>query len=221
MKLKIILIAINALLIVALIVSIFDPNKIDMSIKATLIFFIIFAASMNVFGLVFYWIMENINQRFEKRAAEKFSIYHWLGNPENPITLKAELSGIKEFKPEKFKDNCEIVKKEINKELKELEDLKSYKKFLILKNDSPRLTSLLSSLKTILIAIITASILTFLNLAEFSFMAFMSSYFFLVISGITLLASIDYMSKAIDRHKLLLILISECIEDKERELTLN
>lgn len=147
-----------------------------MSLKSLVLPFIIFTAVINISVFLIFWIIDKIYQRFEKRAAEKFSMYHWLGNPANPITLKDSLSNVKDFTPEKFQHNCSIVKETIVSQLGEAEDLRSYKRFLDLKNESPRLTSLLSSFKTILIAIITATILTFLNFSEFSYMTFTISY---------------------------------------------
>lgn len=186
-----------------------------MSIKNLVLVFIIFTAVINISAFLIFWIIDKIYQRFEKRAAEKFSVYHWLGNPVNPISLKDSLSNIKEFTPENFQHNCSIVKEKILSQLSEAEELRSYKRFLDLKNESPRLTSLLSSFKTILIAIITATILTFLNFNEFSYTTFAISYFVLIISAGTLLVSIDYMSKTVDRDKLLLVLVNECIEEIE------
>lgn len=186
-----------------------------MSFKSLLWPFIIFIVLMNGSVFLIFWTIDKIYQRFEKRAAEKLSIYHWLGNPTNPITLKDSLSNIKDFTPEKFRHNCNIVKAAILSQVGESEELRSYKRFLDLKNKSLRLTSLLSSFKTILIAIITATFLTFLNFSEFSYMTFIISYFVLIISACTLLVSIDYMSKTVDRDKLLLMLVNECIEEVE------
>lgn len=220
LKLKYIFLAVNALLVLASIGPLYNLHVSGMSIKNLILVFIIFIVVINISSFLIFWIIDKIYQRFEKRAAEKFSVYHWLGNPVNPITLKDSLSNIKEFTPENFQHNCSIVKEKILSQLSEAEELRaeelrSYKRFLDLKNESPRLTSLLSSFKTILIAIITATILTFLNFNEFSYTTFAISYFVLIISAGTLLVSIDYMSKTVDRDKLLLVLVNECIEETE------
>lgn len=216
LRLKYVFLAVNTLVVISSIRPLYDLQGSGMSLKSLALPFIIFTALINISVFLIFWTIEKVYQRFEKRAAEKFSIYHWLGNPANPITLKDSLSNIKDFTPEKFQHNCSIVKETILSQIVESEELRSYKRFLDLKNESPRLTSLLSSFKTILIAIITATILAFLNFSEFSYMTFAISYFVLIISAGTLLVSIDYMSKTVDRDKLLLMLVNECIEESEQ-----
>ncbi|MDN7244660.1 hypothetical protein [Planococcus shenhongbingii] len=211
-------IVINILIILSLIGPLFNLYKMNQNIKDLILTFVLSMAMLNLIIFIVSWTIDRVFQWFEKRTKEKYSLYEWLGNPVNPITLKNKLSTMKEFTPENFKGNCRTVKNEILLELSELDDLNNYKKFLELKNKSPRFNSLLSSSQSIFIATITASILTFLNLTEISYFKLIISYFFLIVSAIALITAIDYMSKAMDRDKILLLLVDECIKEKENEM---
>jgi len=73
----------------------------------------------------------------------------------------------------------------------------------------------LSSTQTIFIAAITSSLITFLNFTNLSGLKMFISYIFFLVFFVGLMNTIDFMSKAIDRDKLLLILVNECIQEKE------
>lgn len=212
---------VNLLIVLSLIGPLFDLYKMNQSLTGLILPFALSIGILNFTVFIVSWTIDRVFHWFEKRTKEKYSLYDWLGNPDNPITLKYKLSNMKEFTPENFKTNCRTVKNEILLELSELDDLKNYKKFLELKNNSPRFNSLLSSSQSIFIAVITASILTFLNLTDINYLKLIISYFFLLLSAISLITAIDYMSKAMDRDKILLLLVEECIQEKENEVLQN
>lgn len=180
--------------------------------------FLFFILTLLLFNLAIY-VLEIIYQKFfkwyEKRTNEKYSFYDWIGNPEPPIKIYNEFSNKRDFIAMDFEENYQTLKNKILHELPTEKKLKSYKKYLELQSNSPRLTALLSSLQTILIAVITGALVTFINFTEINGWRFFISYFIALAFFVGLLKAIDFMSTAIDRNRFLLLIVEECIEESE------
>lgn len=187
-------------------------GKNIISIVSPVIVVLIF---VNFSIMIIEFLFNKLIKWYEKRTAEKYNFYEWLGNPHHPISFYEEFSSKKDFETYNFRENCKIIKEKILQEMIDLNELKGYKIFLELKTQSPRLNSLLSSSQTILIAVIVSTLITFLNFSDIKINKLIVSYMILIIFGVGLLKMIDFMSKAIDRNKLLLILVNECIQEKE------
>lgn len=178
---------------------------------------LIYFVTLNLFALGIDSLFNKIFDKLEKRSQEKYSLYDWLGNPQSPISLEQKLTSIKDFSPKEFNKNCSEIKTIITSSLDTLEKLKSYRKYLELKTESPRLTALLNSFQTILIAIITATLITILSFSDVKSWIYLISAFVFIIFFIGLLKVIDWLSKNIDQNRLLLMLVNECIYEKEHE----
>ncbi|TWT05446.1 hypothetical protein FQV26_13515 [Planococcus sp. CPCC 101016] len=150
---------------------------------------------------------------YEKKSREKYNFYQWIGNPDPPINMYEEFKNKKDFSPKDFNENCRLIKTKVKEEMASLNKLKSYKTFLELQINSPRLNAVMNSFQTILIAIITATLITFLNFFDVESKILVISYFVSIILAVGLFKGIDFFSNEIDRNRLLLILVNECIEE--------
>lgn len=186
------------------------------SIIVLLLQFIVTFIVLNLFAVTIDFILSKLFEIYIKRSAEKYDFYEWSGKPDSPIDLYKEFSKKKDFDPTRFKENCEKIKEKIYRDLPELDELKSYKTYLELKSTSPRLSSLLSATQTIFIAVIASSLITFLNYTNINGLKMFFSYIFFMLFYFGLMHIIDFMSKAIDRDKLLLVLVNECIEETKK-----
>ncbi|MDY7044415.1 hypothetical protein RVS70_09380 [Virgibacillus sp. M23] len=188
----------------------------DKRIINIILFTVLCVVSINLLVFLSYYLLEKAFNKLEKRSKEKYNLYDWLGNPKSPINLYGKFSKWKGFDSKNFKENCTYLKDEIKKQTKTVEGLKDYKKYLEIKNSSPRLTTLLNSSQTIIIAVITSSLITFLNFTDKKTSSLFLSYFTFIIFLIGLGIVINFMSNEIERNKLLLVLVNECISEEER-----
>lgn len=212
---------INIILFVICIDPLWQSYLDDIKLIEIVLAYLLIAAFINVMIFASDYLSNKIFNWYEKRSKAKYSLYEWLGYPYPSIDIKKRLSDKKNFTLEEFEENCKIIKKEISLELRDLEGWKSYKKYLELKIDSPRFSSLLSSSQSILIAVIGAAVITFLNVSDKSNTQLVISYIFLFIAGIGLAKVIDLWSSKIDRDRFLLVLVNEYIEEKEKEVLQN
>lgn len=201
-----------------IITSLWNWNEMYLTgeIKNPFLFFVLTLVTTNllIYGLDISY--QKFFKWYEKRTKEKYSFYDWMGNPESPVKMYHEFSNKRDFIATDFEENYQTLKNKILHDLSTEKKLKSYKKYLELQLKSPRLTTLLGSLQTILIAVITGALVTFLNFTEINGWRFFISYFIALAFFIGLLKAIDFMSTAIDRNRFLLLIVDECIEENER-----
>ena len=197
--------------------KIFDLYLKDENIKESVLSFIVAILIYNLFLLIIDVSFNKFFKWYDKHSAEKYNFYEWMGDPHPPIKFYEEFSNIKEFEHDNFIDNCNLIKDKILRDLPNLTDLNGFRTYLELKSASPRLTSLLNSLQTILIAVITSSLITALNFTKWSELKIFLSYILFLTFFVGLMKIIDFISKAIDRDKLLLVLVNECIREKENQ----
>lgn len=150
---------------------------------------------------------------YDKREKEKYNFYDWIGKPDSPLDLQSIYENKKDFARDDFIGNCKLIKDTISDKMNSLEKLQGYRRFLELQTSSPRLNTLMNASQTILIAVITAALITFLNFNDVSVLMLIVSYFVAMIFVVGLLKAIDFYSSKIDRNKLLLVLVNECIEE--------
>jgi len=210
-------IAINLLIILFLAIAFYNgiQNGIQ-PIKLIIVSFIF----LGVFNLIIFVIEKLFNKLgdyliklYDKRKMKNYNLYEWMGEV-RWIKLLDEISNIKEFDKDILHDNFQLIKLEIEKEFDSKEKLISLKLYLETIVESPRLTVLNTVTQTLLMALITTSIINFVNGLYTSNVNSMWYLAIVFVVWIILLVSITYISKQIDRNKLLLKLVLECINEK-------
>lgn len=191
--------------------------NIDGDLKTSLINISVIIIILNVFIFILVFLYNKFFNWYDKRSKEKYSFYDWMGNPDSPINMYEAFKNKKNFSSKEFNENCKLLKKKIKEEMVSSDKLNSYKTFLELQISSPRLNAIMNSSQTILIAVITAALVTFLNFFNVKSFSLIISYFVAIVFIIGLFKAIDFFSIEIDRNKLLLVLVNECIEENESE----
>lgn len=153
--------------------------------------------------------------KYEKRRMKNYNLFEWLGESKS-IELYGNLASIKEFDRTNFIDSFNRVKGEIKKEFNNEGKLEALRILLEIKVESPRLTMLPTVTITILIAIITSSIISFVNgIISFAVTGVIYEVIFMIVMFVLLMA-INFFSEEIDKHKLLLKLVIECLNEYSR-----
>lgn len=191
--------------------------SINGDLKTVLINISVIIIILNVFIFMLVILYNKFFNWYDKRSKEKYNFYDWMGNPDSPINMYEAFKNKKNFSPKEFNKNCKLIKKKIKEEMVSIDKLNSYKTFLELQISSPRLNAVMNSSQTILIAVITAALVTFLNFFNVKSFSLIISYFVAIVFIIGLFKAIDFFSSEIDRNKLLLVLVKECIEENESE----
>ncbi|WBL16432.1 hypothetical protein [Sutcliffiella sp. NC1] len=161
-------------------------------------------------------LLSYLFRRYEKRVMENYNLFKWMGEL-NWIGLFGNLKNIKDFDKNTIHNNFERIKKEIRKEYHTIDRLKSLQLYLEVKVESPKLVTLNSSIQTILIALITSSLVGLVNISSIGDLKF---YLYLCIVGIVWILLLFFMasiSKEMDKFKLLLKLVNECIKEEMEE----
>ncbi len=211
-------IAINFLIILYLVIAFYKGIQSGFLVINLIIVSLIIVC---LFNLIFFVIEKLLNKLLEylikiydKRKMKNYNLYEWMGEV-RWIKLLDEISNIKEFDKDILHSNYQLIKIEIEKEYDSKEKLNSLKMYLETIVESPRLTVLNTVTQTLLMALITTSIINFLNGI---FKSNVNSMWYLAVVfvvWIILLVSIMYISKQIDRNKLFLKLVLDCISEKE------
>lgn len=150
---------------------------------------------------------------FEKRKQRRYSLYTWLGDTSISLELYNELESIKTFNPTNFHENYELTKQKILQYYKTVDELRGLKHHLEIQTSSQKYTSLFNTTQTILLGLIIPILLTIFNFKDITSMtSSVNSVLFLII-WLTLLNSIDFMANQIDKKKVLLRLVNECIDE--------
>jgi len=76
-------------------------------------FIVIFLAA-NLFSFTIDFIFNKFFKWHEKRSAEKYNLFQWMGNPNSPINFDG-FSSLKDFEPNNFIGNCILIKEIILK----------------------------------------------------------------------------------------------------------
>lgn len=199
-------------------VDIFLGETSGKGVKVQIISYVILFVGTNAIVIIVQFLVTKLLDKLfiwiDKRKMDKYSLYEWSGEP-IWLEFHEQLSSIKEFNPKNLSENYEKIKEEIKKSFNNRKQLNAFKIYLEVKCESTRLNSLLNSTQAIFVALITFSLVTIVNFTE---LTQMKSIFFIVVFVVVwfgLLMVIDFVSKQIDRNKVLLKLVSECLEEKE------
>lgn len=212
-KNKYLYIIINALLIIVVLMNWNELWNINGTIMSLLINIGIISIVLNLLVFIVGVFVDKFFEWFDKKEKERYSFYDWMGNPEDPLDLLNKYSDKKVFSKTDFVGNCNILKQTILEEMDTIEKLKAYRNFLELKTNSPKWNTLMSAFQTILIAVITAALITFLNFIHVEKELLIISYIVAIVFILSLSKAIAFYSSKIDRNKLLLLLVNECIEE--------
>lgn len=211
-------IAANLLAFLSSITSFIELYFEGESINTIILAFIVILVIVNFLIFIFGFLSDLVLRWYESRSIKKkYNLYEWLGAPQHPINLYAEFSNIKNFDRNDFKNNCILIKEKIKRETKDINGLREYQSYLKLKNNSPKLKSLLNSFQSIIIAVVTSCLVTLLNFTKVK-PSILPIYFFLfLVFMVILIKLIDHSSKKMDRNELLLLLVNECIYEDENK----
>lgn len=198
-------------------VDIFHSGISGNRIKVQIINYVILFSVTNVIFIIIQFSITKLMDKFfiwiDKRKMDKYSLYEWSGEP-IWLDFHTQLSSIKDFDPKSLSDNYERIKEEIKKTFNTSKKLTAFKIYLEVKCESTRLNSLLNSTQSIFVALITFSIVTLVSYTELTQMKSVVFIIIFLIVWFGLLMVIDYVSKLIDRNKVLLKLVNECLIEK-------
>ncbi|MDM5337375.1 hypothetical protein QUF84_09125 [Fictibacillus enclensis] len=158
-----------------------------------------------------------------KFGKKKKNLYYWMGNPQDPYSLYTELSNYYDYNYEDFYGNCEVIKKIISQIVPPTQ-LKQYKKYLEYRNKSTHMDLLMKVAIPFFLAIITAAVISMLSFLDKnpSMINYLNNFGVLVIGFIGLKRVISFNTFEENRNRLLLLIISELIEeDEEKRLKSN
>ncbi|WP_199427078.1 hypothetical protein [Thermaerobacillus caldiproteolyticus] len=156
---------------------------------------------------------------YEKRKMKNYNLFEWIGDSNNRIKLYDNLSKIKQFDKGSIHDNLQKIKDEIKKEFNNINKLQSLKIYLEVKVESPKLTSLNTATQTVLLALMTSSLVNLLNGFGNANLKMFTNLIVVMAVWFGLLVAISFISKQIDKFKLLLKLVMECIEEEKGKTT--
>jgi hypothetical protein len=193
-----------------------NRESIYVLLFSAVISIIVINVLMVILGKVLESIFNYLFRKYEKRKMRNYNLFEWMGES-NWISLYDNLSEIKEVDKNSIYNNYEKIKEEIIKEFDTKNKLEDLKIFLEVKVESPRLTSIVSAIQTILLALITFSFVSYFS--NFKISDFKSDLYLILgsIVWFSLLAAIAYLSKHIDKYRLLLKLVSKCIKEYEEK----
>ncbi|OAH57774.1 MULTISPECIES: hypothetical protein [Bacillaceae] len=216
---KIVYLSVNALVTTFTIQTVVEMVIEETSMSKILFFIIMMYVVFNTLLFLGIYIMDylvsKLDSFLERKKKKKYSLFNWLSDPYLTLDFRNELLREMDFDSKNFHENYQKIKEKI-KENKSLNDLKALKMYMEMKTESPRYNSILSSTQTILIAVLTTALITMYNIDSTNVFERNKSLIFFGGFWAFLLLTIDYISKEIDRNKLLLKLISECVEEEEK-----
>jgi hypothetical protein len=168
---------------------------------------------VNVFVWSIHMVVEKVSLWFEKKRQKNYSLLTWLGETNVALDLYDDLSAVKTFNPEKFFNNYELTKQKIKQRFSTINELKAFKHYLEIKTSSQKFTALFSSTQSILVAIIIPSVITTVNFTVTNSKTILINSIVFYVFWIILLNAIDFIGKELDKIKVLLKLVNECIDD--------
>jgi ABC-type multidrug transport system fused ATPase/permease subunit len=186
------------------------PTENLLTITTTIIALLVI---VNVFVWIIHLVVEKVSLWFEKKRQKTYSLLTWLGETNVALDLYDDLSSIKTFNPEKFFNNYELTKQKIKERFTTINELKAFKHYLEIKTTSQKFTALFSSTQSILVAIIIPSVITTVNFTVTNSKTILINTIVFYVFWIILLNAIDFIGKELDKIKVLLKLVNECIDE--------
>lgn len=206
--------------LLVLIASLLEVNltKISVASVTQYLFTLVLALLIaNFFTWLIHIVVEKGLNWYEKRKQRSYSLLTWLGDTNIVLDLYSELQEVKTFNPTNFHDNYELTKQKIKQYYISDIELKGFKYYLETQTTSQKYTSILNTTQTILLGIIVPTVLTIFNLKNFTTTGVSLNALLFLVLWLILLNGIVFMSNQIDKMKVLLRLVNECIEETPQE----
>lgn len=156
-------------------------------------------------------LAHKLTDLINKKKMEKYSLYEWSGDLVW-LEFNDAITSIKDFDPKDLYTNYNQIKKQIEKTYNNREKLIALKIYLEVKSESPRLSSLQSSTQAILVGLITFSLVTLVDFPKLTQLKGSFLFILFALVWLSLLMFIDFTSKQVDRNKVMLKLVNECLK---------
>lgn len=192
---------------------IYSKNK---NILTFVIEVICFLLIINLLIWITHIVIDKVYKWYQKKKQKNYSLFTWLGDTDVFVSLYDELSNIKSFNQDNFHDNYITVKQKIKEHFTTINDLKAFRTYLEIKTDSSKYIAIFNSTQTIIIAVITTAIITLVNFVNTSSDTLLIILMVISVFWILLLNSINFMGREIDKMKVLLRLVNECIDEENK-----
>ena len=206
--------------LLVLITFILEVNFIKLNIVAVTQYLVILLIALVVINFL-TWLIHIIVEKgltwYEKRKQRNYSLLTWLGDTNIGLDLFSNLQEVKSFNPAKFHDNYELTKQKIKQYYTSDMELKGLKYYLETQTSSQKYTSIFNTTQTILLGIIVPTVLTIFNFKNYSLTIVSLNVLLFMVFWLILLNGIVFMSNQIDKMKVLLRLVDECIEEIPQE----
>ena len=194
--------------------TILNEKPLSIAIIATLFSVIVINIFLLIAEKMLAKIIDYLMIKYDKKKMKSYNLFEWMGES-NWLTLYDNISKIKQFDKNLIDENYNEIKKEIKKEFNSIKKLESFKIYLEVKVESPKLTILSTVTQTILLALITSALISYMNgINDSEFNGYLY-ILIVVIVWFILLGAISFITKQIDKFKLLLKLVVECINDEK------
>lgn len=202
--------------LLVIITSIFNINPKEISTMHIIKYVIGVMVLLLIINLLTWLIHFSVDKGltwFEKKKQSRYSLLTWLGDTSILLELYNELESIQSFNPTNFHENYEITKQKIKQYYTTVDDLIGLKHYLELQTGSQKYTALFNTTQTVLLGIIIPTVLALFNLKLFTSMTGSVNAVIFLILWLMLLNAIDFMANQIDKKKVLLRLVNECITE--------
>lgn len=156
--------------------------------------------------------VDYILSKYEQRKMKNYNMLEWMGEA-IWLDLYNDLAKKKEFDRHNINDNYNTIKAIVKEKYKSEKELRSLELYLEVRNESPVFKTLNTVTQTTLVALITSSLVSFINgMITFESSGVIYLIIFMVV-WVMLMIAINYFSKEMSKDKLLLKLVKECISE--------
>ncbi|WP_303985230.1 hypothetical protein [Niallia circulans] len=156
--------------------------------------------------------IDYILRKYDQRKMKNYNMLEWMGEA-IWLDLYHDLAKKKVFDRHNISNNYNDIKEIVKEKYKSEKELRSLELYLEVRNESQVLKTLNTVTQTTLVAIITSSLVSFMNgMITLKSSGVIYLVIFMVV-WIMLMIAINYFSKEMSKDKLLLKLVKECISE--------
>ncbi|PAD85465.1 hypothetical protein CHH55_23325 [Niallia circulans] len=156
--------------------------------------------------------IDYILSKYDQRKMKNYNMLEWMGEA-IWLDLYNDLAKKKVFDRHNISNNYNDIKEIVKEKYKSETELRSLELYLEVRNESQVLKTLNTVTQTTLVALITSSLVSFMNgMITFKSSGVIYLVIFMVV-WIMLMIAINYFSKEMSKDKLLLKLVKECISE--------
>ncbi|AYV67245.1 hypothetical protein C2I06_10355 [Niallia circulans] len=156
--------------------------------------------------------IDYILSKYDQRKMKNYNMLEWMGEA-IWLDLYHDLAKKKVFDRHNISNNYNDIKEIVKEKYKSEKELRSLELYLEVRNESQVLKTLNTVTQTTLVAIITSSLVSFMNgMITLKSSGVIYLVIFMVV-WIMLMIAINYFSKEMSKDKLLLKLVKECTSE--------